>query len=175
MLKSGSVSSCPAPARAPFFFLPILFCCWFLLGSMKQLPGAGRGGMPVLPLKTALALADHVRDVPIFLQIGSYTASLGLGFCLGKKKINLGAFPPLVPTPEDGTCLTRTKTSWNRQASSSPACTCTCDHVRKVKLPPCWSAHGESVCTPARQAGTGRVISARALWQLESTTEQKHS
>lgn len=53
---------------------------------MKQLPGAGRGGMPVLPLKTALALAGHVRDVPIFLQIGSYTASLGLGLCLGKKK-----------------------------------------------------------------------------------------
>lgn len=41
----------------------------------------------MLSLKTALALAGHVRDVPIFLQIGSYTASLGLGLCLGKKKI----------------------------------------------------------------------------------------
>lgn len=128
----------------------------------------------MLPPKIAVALAAHVRDVPIFLQIGSYAASLGLGLCLGKKK-KICAFAPLVPTPEEGTCLTLTETSWDRQASSSPACTCTCDHVRKVKLPPCWSAHGDSVCIPDRQAGTGRVISARALWQLESTTEQKHS
>lgn len=50
----------------------------------------------MLPLKIALALAGHVSDVPIFLQIGSYTASLGLGLCLGKKKINIFVHFPLL-------------------------------------------------------------------------------
>lgn len=55
----------------------------------------------MLPLKIAVALAAHVRDVPIFLQIGSYAASLGLGLCLGKKKKSVH-LPLLFPLQRRG-------------------------------------------------------------------------
>ena len=86
--------------------------------------------MSVLSLKTAFALANHVRDVPTLLQIGSFTGSLCSGPWLVKTLIV--HFPlrpsPLAPTPEEGTCLTYAETSWDGQASCSPARTCTCDH-----------------------------------------------
>lgn len=56
----------------------------------------------MLPLKIAVALAAHVRDVPIFLQIGSYAASLGLGLCLGKKKEKSVHLPLLFPLQRRG-------------------------------------------------------------------------
>lgn len=113
----------------------------------------------MLSLKTTFALPNHVRDVPLFLQIGSYTGSLCSGPCLVKTPIVL--FPqlpsPLVLTPEEGMCLTYAETSWDGQASSSPAWTSTCDHHRKIKIPPSWSAHRDSrcVCIPEMQAGKG--------------------
>lgn len=110
----------------------------------------------MLSLKIAFALANHIRDVPIFLQIGSYTRSL----CSGHWLVNtpILCFPqlpsPLACTPE-GTLLTYAKTSWDGQAISSPAWTCTCDHGRKIIILPFWSAHRAShcVCIPEMRAG----------------------
>ena len=113
----------------------------------------------MLPLKTAFALANHVRDVPIFLQIGIYTGILCSGPWLVKKPIvHFPQLPsPLVPTPEEGMRLTYTETSWDGQASSSPAWTCTCDYDRKIKIPPSSSARRDSrcVCIPKMQARKG--------------------
>lgn len=69
----------------------------------------------MLSLKTAFALVNRVRDVPIFLQIGCYTGSLCSGPWLVKTPImHFPQLPsPLVLTPEEETCLTYTKTSWD--------------------------------------------------------------
>lgn len=95
----------------------------------------------MLSLEIAFALANHIRDVPIFLKTESRTGSLCSDPWLVKTPTVhfLQLSSSLIPTPEGGLCLTHTKTSWDGQAGSSAAWTCTCDRDEKKKkksLPP---------------------------------------
>lgn len=58
----------------------------------------------MLSLKTSFALANHIREGPVFLLIGSCTGSLSSGPWLLKTSIVhfSQTHSPLVPTPAEG-------------------------------------------------------------------------